>query len=96
MDDALGAAVLEQGAVHLGRALPEVVGQMPAERLQVAVQVGDVEELLVRPAGRQRHRVRVVLGHLVEEVHRVQRRVVDRRVQVGDVQVHLFHWLSLP
>ena len=87
MDDALGAAVLEQRAAHLLPASTQVVAQVLAEPAQVAVQHVDLEELLVRPAGRQRDRVRVVVGDLVEEVHRVQRRVLERGVQVRGDQV---------
>jgi hypothetical protein len=45
------------------------------------VQVLEIEELLARPPGGQRYRVRVVVGHLVEEIHRVQRRIFQRAVQ---------------
>ena len=41
-----------------------------------------IEEAVVRAAGRERDRVRIAEGDLVEEVHRVQERVRTAGVQI--------------
>ncbi len=85
VDDPLGPAVLEDHLIQPGLAVPKLAGQVGTERVQVVVDERDVEELLARPPGGERDRVRVPAGDLVQEVHRLQSRVEQRSVQLrGD------------
>src|SRR6266508_4876632 len=51
VDDPLGPAVLEQRAADGTLVVPQIVGEVTGEAPQVAVQVLDLVELLVRAAG---------------------------------------------
>ena len=55
--------------------------------VEVVMDEGDIEELLARPARGERDGVRVPARHLVEEVHRLERRVHQRPVQARRGQV---------
>ena len=55
--------------------------QVSDVRGQVALDVGDVIELIEWPAGGQRNRRRKTAGDFIEEIHRRRHRVGNRRVQ---------------
>jgi hypothetical protein len=76
VDDPLRPSVLEQRPPH-PRRVEAAIRQVRDEPPQIQVQVLDVVELLVRPPGGERHRVRVVAGDLVQERHRGERRVLQ-------------------
>jgi hypothetical protein len=85
--DSLGPAVLEEGLAHPLLAVPEVGSQVLTERFQVAVDELDVEELLARAARGERDRLGVAAADLVEDVHGLQRGVLEAGVQGGRAQL---------
>ncbi len=80
-DDALGRPVLEQRGAH-GAAAQAASGEVREKGVQVLVDVLRLEESLVRAAGCEGERLRVALGDLVEEGHRVQQRIGQAGVQL--------------
>jgi hypothetical protein len=82
VDDPLGPAVLQDQPAHHHLVVAMPRHGVVAVPFEVVVHVVEVEESLVGPACRERDGVRVLVRDLVEEVHRLGDRRVQRVVKI--------------